>query len=387
MTEPEQDGAEAVTDAVVLAGSKGSLRFTSIEGQQMAKPFLRLGGEAMVSRSVEAALQAAGVGRVYVVGDPEALAECLRELVEQHGDRLVLVPEGENLLDNCLRAFFDHLLPGQGYADAVGIGNDPERVSAFQASHPEALQVGALLVTSDLPFLSVEDVEAFLASTPAGVAVTAGICDHAELERMQAALGHQTVLDSWKLGAIPLSRREVRWNNLWLVRPLLASPVLYRLLEEVYEHRWLLDQDGRILWHNWWAILGSLARHSVRVRGRLRFIRGLGNALLLMLTTGLVRWTRRAGRFLAAPFRWLLRKRDFDFTASLLIGAPARMQLSPDVAPAIDIDVEEIYQALVADGEENYRRVARYLGRLPEAQADPGADADAQAPTSPDGQA
>jgi len=296
----------------------------------------------------------------------------LELLRERQPERLVLVPEGENLLDNCLRVFFDHLLPGRGFTEAAGIGADPERVAAFQARHPETVGLAVLVVASDLPFLAAEDVTRFVAQAPGGVCVNAGICDHTELEQMQAALGHQTVLDRWKLGAIPLRRREVRWNNLWLVRPLMASPVLYRLLEDIYAHRWLLDQDGRILWHNWWAILGSLARHSARISGRVRFFRGLGNALLLMLVTGLVRWARKAGRLLAAPFRWLLRKRDFDFTASLLIGAPARMDLSHDVAPAIDIDVEEIYQALVADGEENYRRVARYLGRLPE--ADPSGD-------------
>ncbi len=139
---------------------------------------------------------------------------------------------------------------------------------------------------------------------------------------------------------------------------------MYSLLNDIYTHRWLLDQNGKVLWRNWWAILRAFARHSVRVRGRFRFFRGLLNFAGVVLSMALARLVRRGGGWIARPFRLFLGRRDLEFTASLLVGAPARTALCRNVAPAIDIDVEESYRALVADEGENYYRVARYLGRL-----------------------
>ena len=309
-------------------------------------------------------LGARGVGKVFVVGEPASLGRILEPLQAEFAGRLEVVPEGRDILENCLRAFFLHLLPGRGLAGSEGLATDLSSIGAFQRQHPEAKELGALVVTSDLPFIAAEDIEQFLDQAPDGAAIVAGLCDHAELDRMQLALGSQTVLDQWKLGAIPLRSREVRWNNLFLARPLVADPVMYTLLKELYTHRWLLGQDGKVLWRNWLAILRAFARYSVRVRGRFRFFRGLFNFTGMMFSMVMARLVRRANDWIAKPFRMFLGRRDLEFTASLLVGAPALTALCKNVAPAIDIDVEESYRALVADGGENYLRVARYLGRL-----------------------
>lgn len=370
-SEPEPSRTDPV-DAVVLAGTRGSQPFSVGRSGPTPKPLLEVGGEALVTRATRAALGAAGVGRVYVVGEVDSLGLALAGLLAEHPQRLRLVGEGADILDNCRRAFFHHLLPERGFTQAAGLELTEEPIAAFRAQHPEAVGVGMLVVASDLPFLQASDLEQFLRAAPAGVALVAGLCDHAALERLQRELGTAIVLDRWKLGAIPLRRCDVRWNNLWLGRPLMAHPAVYSLLDEIYSHRWLLDQDGRILWPNWWANLRALARHSARVNGRLRFARGFVNALGIMLTTGLARWLRRAGRWAAWPFRLLLGQQDLEFVVSLLLGVPIRVDISANVAPAIDIDVPESYQALVADDQRDYRRLVEYLGRSP---AGPGVSA------------
>lgn len=357
---PSQSPPEQV-DALVLAGSRGGTAFRTLEGEAVAKPYLRLGGQSLVSRAAAAVLGTPGIGRVFVVGEPAGLQRHLAPLAVRHGERLVLVPEGADILDNCLLAYFDHMLPARGYAAAAGLGRAPERLRRFRQQHPAAAGLGMLVVTSDLPFLTSADVEHFMRRAPADVALVAGLCDHAELERMQQALGSRTVLDRWKLGAIPMRRCDARWNNLWLARPLLGDPVLYSLLEDIYARRWLLDQAGRILWRNWFGILRAVAGHSLRMPGRLRFLRGVFNAFGLMMATGAARWTRRLARWLARPFRLFLGQSDLEFAVSLLLGTPARMVISRRVAPAIDIDVEDSYRSLAADGEDGYRRVAHYL--------------------------
>ena len=359
---PPQEAPPESVDALVLAGSRGGAAFRTLHGETVAKPYLRLGGQSLVARAVAAVLATAGIGRVYVVGEPAGLERHLAPLCARHGDRLALVAEGADILDNCLLAYFDHILPARGYAAAAGLGRAPGRLRDFRRQHPAASGVGMLVVASDLPFLTTADVEHFMRRAPADVALVAGLCDHAELERMQQALGRQTVLDRWKLGAIPMRRCDARWNNLWMARPLLGDPVLYSLLEDIYARRWLLDQKGHILWRNWFAILRAVASHSLRMPGRLRFLRGVLNAFGLMMATGAARWTRRLARWLARPFRLFLGQRDLEFAVSLLLGTPARMVISRRVGPAIDIDVEDSYRSLAAGGEDGYRRVARYLG-------------------------
>jgi hypothetical protein len=46
-----------------------------------------------------------------------------------------------------------------------------------------------------------------------------------------------------------------------------------------------------------------------------------------------------------------------------LLGAPARMVVTREPAPAVDLDVEEGFLRLQADGEAVYRRLAERLGR------------------------
>jgi hypothetical protein len=83
------------------------------------------------------------------------------------------------------------------------------------------------------------------------------------------------------------------------------------------------------------------------------------------LASLLARLLKKVGRWAAWPIRCLVRQRDVEFWATALLNVPTRMVICQNVAPAIDIDVDESYRVLVADGEDSYRRVARYLGRLP----------------------
>lgn len=350
-----------VTDAIVLAGARNTKPFRSLSGALTPKPLLPVGGQALLLRSVRAALGARGVDRVYVVGDLTAIGRVLEPNLRR-SDRLRLVPEGEDLADNCRRVFFGSILPDRGFPAA-----DPsaDALEAYRVAHPDACRLRVLVLTADMPFVDPVDVEEFLQAAPLDAALVVGLCDHAELERMQRDLGATTVLDRWKLGAFPLRQCDVRLNNLWLSRPLMISPRLHEVLNEIYANRWLFDQSGRVLWRNWWAILRSVSRHALRAERRGRFLRGLLNAAGAALAASLARALRRLGRPLAWPFRQFVSRRDIEFWSSMLLNAPARLLISASVAPAIDIDVEECYLALVADNEESCGRIARYLGRAP----------------------
>ncbi|MBW2699619.1 MAG: NTP transferase domain-containing protein [Deltaproteobacteria bacterium] len=347
-------------DAIVLAGGKADRRFV-VDGRPVYKPFLRLGGETLVTRAVRAALHAKEVGRVVVVGPVEALREALGPLMEEAGEGLTLLEEGEGILENMLIGFFDAILPSRGYAAPRAAELTPNSVAEFKLQHPELVSHRVLIMTSDMPFVRAVDLDRFIRMAPQEAKLVVGMLDHAELEKMQKALGDHTVLDQWKLGAMPFREVSVRLNNLWLARPLSAEPVIYDLVREVYEHRWMLKQNGSVHWANCWSIMRSFWRFSRKIKGRRRFVRGVFNLVPLLFATLLARMTLRAGRWLSSPFRFLVRRRDVEFTGSLLISTPTEMHISRDLGPAIDIDVEESYLSLSREGEEGFRRVERYL--------------------------
>lgn len=279
-------------------------------------------------------------------------------------DRLRIVPEGGDILDNCYRAFFLNLLPACGHPPMGSERLDEAVVADYRVKHPETRLVQALFLVSDLPFLAPGDLDRFLDRAPEDAALTLGLVDHRGLQRMRVDLGEQTGLDEWKLGALHLRRHSVRINNLFLVRPLMVEPALYSALNELYAHRWLLRQDGSLNWENWWALGRAILGYTRRLKRRLRFWRGMLNFVPELVCMGLARLTHRVGRWLSWPFRQFVGQRDLEFVGSLLAGVQLRLVISEDLGPAIDVDVEESYLNLVQEGEENFRRVARYLGRL-----------------------
>jgi GTP:adenosylcobinamide-phosphate guanylyltransferase len=349
-------------DAVVLAGTRGGHPF-DLDGRKVAKPYLMVGGEPLVRRVVRAVLGARQVGFVFVVGQQDALEQALGPLLQEN-DRIRLVEEGEDILQNCYRAFFQQLLAARGFEAVKGPRVDAEQLRKYQEDHPECLRTPALFVTSDLPFLTSEAIDLFLERAPDDAAGAIGLVDHQELERMRVVLGEQTTLDLWKLGAIPLGNASVRMNNLFLMRPFLADPAVYTLLETLYSHRWLLKQDGSVYFKNWWAIAKGTISYSFRLRGRLRFWRGFFNFIPAVVALCLARLTSRVGRWLSWPFRLFLSRRDMEFVGSLMFGGKGCLTISRGPGPAIDIDVKEAYLSLIRNEEESFRRVARYLNEV-----------------------
>jgi len=350
-------------DAVVLAGAQGGKPF-DLDGRQVAKPYLTVGGEPLVRWVVRAVLGARRVGLVFVVGQRDALNQALEPLLSVDAGRIRLIDEGEDILQNCYRAYFQHLLPARGFEAVKSPRMDTGTLRIYQKEHPECLRTPALVVTSDLPFLTSEAIDAFLERAPDDAAGVMGLVDHRELERMRVVLGEQTTLDLWKLGAIPLRNVSVRMNNLFLLRPFLADPAVYTLLETLYSHRWLLKQDGSVYFKNWWAIVKGTISYSFRLRGRLRFWRGFFNFIPVVVALCLARLTSRVGRWLSWPFRLFVSRRDMEFIGTLMFGGKGCLTINRGPGPAIDIDVKEAYLSLVRNEEENFRRVARYLNEI-----------------------
>ncbi|MDQ7842163.1 MAG: NTP transferase domain-containing protein [Armatimonadota bacterium] len=119
-----------MTDAIVLAGGG---REPGLDAGAANKGFLEIAGRPLLARVLDALRGASGVGRIAVVGPPEAIAAVSTEVV--------VVPDGGSIMDNVVRA-----------------------VEALGAREP------VLVVASDIPLLTAAAVEAFLAGCRAAPA-------------------------------------------------------------------------------------------------------------------------------------------------------------------------------------------------------------------------
>src|SRR5210317_91506 len=84
-------------DAIVLAGTDTNPR-RLIEGEN--KAFLEIDGQALVRRVVNALLEAAEIGQVFVVGPVERLRQALSDL----GEQVTIVEQAGKMLGNAWQA-------------------------------------------------------------------------------------------------------------------------------------------------------------------------------------------------------------------------------------------------------------------------------------------
>lgn len=132
MTELPDGQSQGGVNAVVLAGRANTGAFQKISAAPN-EALIPVAGRPMLERVLAALVAVPAVRGCAVVGPPDVLGEPLREAF---GDRVVLVPSGDGLMDNVLR----------GVRHFAGDGRP------------------TLLSTSDLPLLEPEAAATFIAS-------------------------------------------------------------------------------------------------------------------------------------------------------------------------------------------------------------------------------
>ncbi|NLM51293.1 MAG: NTP transferase domain-containing protein [Firmicutes bacterium] len=180
-----------MTDVVVLAGGAKPSALT--EAQQVDnKAFIKIHGRFMLSYVLDALKQAEGIGRIAVVGPKARLEE------EISGEKIILVEEGKNLVENMERGFVA-LKPQKHF----------------------------LICSSDVPFLTAEAVEDLLQSC-------AGQKDfyYPIVSRKDNELRFPGVKRTY----VKLKEGEFTGGNLFLVSPHCLKTMLPRL-EEIYALR------------------------------------------------------------------------------------------------------------------------------------------------------
>jgi GTP:adenosylcobinamide-phosphate guanylyltransferase len=292
-------------DAVVLAGTDANPR-RLIEGQN--KAFLRLGGEVLVKRVVQALLDASSIGNIFVVGPAERLRETLRNMSSD----IHIVAQSGGLLANAWEA-----------------------INASEARHREL--TGAddplrplLFISSDLPLISASAVDDFVArcaredgAADVEYAMLAGVAEESSLRQFYAGNGKTGIHRPY----VNFSDCRLRLANIYVGRPRMLSNQAF--LETGFAHR-KAEKIKNVMILIWKFLGQSGGWRAAWFTFRLQ---------LTLLAS------KRQGRL----YRWL---RSFNKTVTAerccsdVLGGAVRIVITPYGGLSLDVDNDEDYRIL-----------------------------------------
>ncbi|MDE2125109.1 MAG: nucleotidyltransferase family protein [Armatimonadetes bacterium] len=215
--------------AVLPAGGRLAAPMDELAGHNV-KALVRIAGATLLETAIAACRQTARIGPCVVAGPPEALAEAVRLGVD------AAIAEADTGPANILLA--------------------ARRLQEFGAER-------ALILATDLPFVTAADVTAFLASCPPGAEVAAGLVGRTEMEALYPGLenrwvrlrsGHVTMTSAFVVDLRRLETIRVRLEAAFAARksqPKMAMLVGIRAIVGLYTGRLTVEfaerRVGRIL--------------------------------------------------------------------------------------------------------------------------------------------
>ncbi len=288
--------------AIVAAGDGKAAK--AVYGH--SKAYLELGGRTLVARVVATLQCVPEVDEVWVVGNAKRLEEALAPLAGELAKPVTIVPQYRNLLENTWLSY-RRLLPGAGPA-----GRDP--------ATPEERALPILYLSADLPFVTAQEISAFVQrSLAAGCDYALGLVPEASL----APFYPTPTTPGIRMAYFHTAEGNFRQSNLHLVRP--AQLGNREAIEDMYEHRYQ-KQLG--------AMLGLAWRILTNQGGgvRIAFFFGVMHLALLADRVGLAR--------LAAALRRALPFSRIESAVSSLLAARFRLIVTEVGGAALDIDSE-----------------------------------------------
>lgn len=299
-------------DAIVLAGTDDNPR-RMIRGQN--KAFLEIGGQTLVRRVVEALLQAATIGQVFVVGPSERLRAVLGGLPE----RVIVVEQAGKMLSNAWAAIY---AAEARYRERQG-RDDPQRPLLF--------------ISSDLPLVSAAAVDDFVGRCaredqrqPENFSMLAGVAEEASLAQYYPDAGGPGIRRPY----VHLAECKVRLANIYVGRPRTLSH--QEFLQTGFDHRKAEKWKNVVALA--WRFLGQAggwqaAWLTLRLQATLLAARGRKGVLYRGLRRGNA--TQR-----------------IEQACGTVLGGSVRMVITPWGGLSLDADNDEDFQVLSRRFEE-----------------------------------
>jgi len=283
--------------------------------------------------------------------------------------------------------------------------------------YPPNIDDRVLVLTSDTCFITGKDIDDFI--DRAGYAdIIGSFANGSAYDLMLKELCLDIDRAKTKTSMFPLARGTVRSNNMFLVRYRYVAPEMYKLFQNVYDARKVVDKHGRmtkagllgllkkenkLLWDS--AIEMKKREYKLRCQDNLEFYMKLGVPVSIDVKemradesmipsraekTVLKGTINEYGCMLAfylaykiyklnekisdsigipvipnIPRALMLWDRDLEKTASELLANSLTLSIcrTDRIGPMLDIDVQEMYDVLAKDNFSNFKRIREYLAK------------------------
>jgi GTP:adenosylcobinamide-phosphate guanylyltransferase len=292
-------------DVVVLAGTDRRPE-RLVSGRN--KAFLKVGGQVLVRRVVDALLGASSVGHIFVVGPVEELEEVFPE----QSPRITIVTQVGKMMANTWAAI-----------------RASESIHASE-SEGAVQQRPMLFVSSDLPLISAQVVDDFVArcaredaASEKPYSLLVGVAEEASLRSFYPEANKPGI----KRPYVHLSSGRFRLANIYVGRPHLLAH--QEFLQIGFSHRKAKD------WRNVVALAWSFFG-----RGRAWFAAWL--TLRLQVT---LMFARRKSSFYPRLRRGNTPEK-IERASGAILGGSVRLVPTPHGGLSLDVDDEEDYQVL-----------------------------------------
>ncbi|MFC1741694.1 NTP transferase domain-containing protein [Nanoarchaeota archaeon] len=350
-------------DAIVLAGTQNYPKL-DVDGGSEYKQFLKLGGQPILQYVVDAALGCEEIHRVYVVSD---VSRVYKELSEQSTNDWRLTPTHDHgsYVENIRATFFREVLPIAGHKKYLHFCSDEQRkdysaqYGRFNArryhkqylrDNPGAADQEVLILYSDMPFVTSQDITRFLALRDRKADLNVGFVTAESMSALESAVGASLSRPELKTGMLPLGDTKIRFNNLFTLKPLKAAPGLWSVIQEFYNNRYVLRKTGKTNRKNRKSLRREVIRYSVSNLLRRPYM--LESCLLGLKYFNTMLATHQGNGEHPVPS-----KEDFEDVIADLADITPRAIMCDIVHPLLDIDNEEMYTLLKSNDEALFKKI------------------------------
>jgi GTP:adenosylcobinamide-phosphate guanylyltransferase len=301
----EKAAFPAPLDAIVLAGTDSNPK-RMIQGSN--KAFLELGGQILVRRVVEALVDAASIGQVFVVGPAEPLRKALEGLPSQ----VIIVEQVGRMLANSWAAI--HASESRYFARHGT--HDPEKPLLF--------------ISCDLPLISAAAVDDFVSrcarednKSEINYSLLAGVAEEASLKPFYPLDGRDGMIRPY----VHFSNGYMRLANIYVGRPRKLSH--QEFLQTGFSYRKAKD------WRNVMSLVWSFFKQAG----------GWKAAWLTLRLQATLMASRRKGSLYHRLREGNTIERVEQATGTVL-GGSIRIIVTPYGGLSLDVDDEEDYRVL-----------------------------------------
>ena len=225
----------------IAAGSGKSTKKIKVNGKEVDKAYLELEGKTSLEHVISAALNAEHIRDIYIWGDLRKLSKIQKKYSTKKD--IVIVPQKRALVDSIYETFMSYYLPLQAqlpqFEGYVQVWSD---VKKYIQQNGGCIEEAICISASDIPLVKSEDYDNMINDFfNRNIDFLIGAGKKQEMVDAMHSVGidfdNSALKKLYKCYA--LGKDEYRLNNIFIFKPLKLSLNIIRLIQQVYNHRYM----------------------------------------------------------------------------------------------------------------------------------------------------